>query len=114
MDPQQAIGNPLLIAGVASVTAVFGAAVAWMTYSIYRVTPELLQVQLFLKMRILQNSVLTMSVALILGLALVIVFVSNVDLPDVVWGAMAAVVAGIFYYGLYGYSRVFRVPRGRT
>lgn len=114
MDPQQALGNPLLVVGVASVTATYALAVAWMTYSIYRVTPELLQVQLFRKMRILQNAVLTMGLALILGMVLVTLFVSNVDLPDAVWGVLAGVAAAIFWYGMYSYSRVFRVPRHPT
>ncbi len=111
MDPQQALGNPLLIAGVAGITITYAAAVAWMTYSIYRVTPELLQVQLFRKMRVLQNSVLTMGLGLIVGMVLVTLFISDLALPDVAWGALAASAAAIFWYGLYGYSRVFRVPR---
>lgn len=113
MDAQELIGSPLLTAAVTAVTITLAAAVAWLTYSIRRATPELLQVQVFRKLNLLQNSVLAMGVALVLGMVLVTLFLAGVDLPALAWGG-AGVVAGIlFWYGMYEYSTVFRVPKKR-
>jgi len=110
MDAQQLLGNPVLTAMVGSMTIIFASAVALMTYSIYRMTPELLQVQLFRKLRLLRNSVLLMGIGLIGGMILITVFVANVPLPDVAWGGGAAAAAILFWCGMFGYSRVFHVP----
>lgn len=111
MDPAQAIGTPLLTASVAAITVIYAAAVTWMTRSIYRMTPELAQVQLFRKLRTLQNSILFMGLGLIIGMVLMTLFVSAVDMPDLAWAA-GGVIAGIFFwYGLVTYSTVFHVPR---
>jgi hypothetical protein len=107
------LGNPILIVAVASVTAACAAAIAWMAYSVYRMTPELLQVQLFRKHRLLENSVLLMGVGLVIGMVLMTLFVSDVTLPDLAWAAVALVAAILFWYGLVQYSRVFHVPRRR-
>ncbi len=114
MDPRQALGNPLLVGGVVAVTVLYALAVVWMTYSIYRTTPDLLQVQLFRKMDLLRRSVMAMGLGLIVGMVLVILFVSDLNLPDAVWGILAGIAALIFWYGLVGYAKVFRVPRGRV
>lgn len=114
MDPRELLGNPLIVAAVAAATATFGLAVAWLTYSIYRVTPELLQVQIFRKLKVLRNSVLFMGLALILGMVLITLFVSNAALPDFVWGAGSGAAAILFWYGMFGYASAFRIPRSRT
>lgn len=111
MDAAQVLGNPLLILGVASVTVAYALAVAWMAYSIRRVTPELLQVRVFHNLATLQNSVLFMGMGLSLGMVLVTLFLSNLDLPVVAWAAVAALAAGVFWYGTLQYSRVFHVPK---
>lgn len=113
MDPAALLGQPILIAAVAAVTATYAGAVAWMTYAIYRTTPELLQVQLFRKMRTLQNSVLFMGLGLVVGMVLLSVFMADLVLPDPVWAAAGLAAAGLFWYGLITYSRVFRVPKDR-
>ncbi len=114
MNPESVLGQSYLILAVAAVTVTYSAAVAWMVFAIYRTTPELLQVQLFRKMRILQNSVLFMGLGLVVGMVLLTVFVADVSLPDVLWAAGGLAAAALFWYGLIGYSRVFRVPRDRT
>jgi hypothetical protein len=110
MDAQQMLGNPVLTASVASITIIFASAVALLTYSIYRVTPEVLQVQLFRKLKLLRNSVLLMGIGLIGGMILITVFIANVPLPDPAWEVGAAAAAILFWTGLFGYSRVFHVP----
>ncbi len=114
MDPQQLIGTPLITMVVATIAATLALAVVWMAYSVYRMTPELLQVQLFRKHRLLENSVLFMGVGLIVGMVLLTLFVSNLALPDLVWIGIALVPGVLFWYGLVQYSRVFHVPRGRN
>ena len=112
MDAAEVVGNPLLIAGVASVTVTYVLAVAWMSYSIRRVTPELLQVQVFHKLKSLQDSVLFMGLGLSVGMVLVTLFLANLDLPGFGWASLGALAAGVFWYGTVQYSRVFHVPRG--
>ena len=111
VDASQVIGNPLLTLGVSIITVTYVLAVAWMSYSIRRVTPELLQVRVFHKMRELHNSVRFMGLGLALGMALLTLFVSNLDLPEAAWGVAAAAAAIVFWYGTLEYSRVFHVPR---
>ncbi len=113
MDPATLIGQPILIVAIVAVTVTYAGAVAWMTYAIYHTTPELLQVQLFRKMRTLQNSVLFMGLGLVVGMALLTVFMADLVLPDPVWAAGGLAAAGLFWYGLITYSRVFRIPRDR-
>lgn len=111
MQPQEVLGNPLLIAAVGATTVTYAIAVAWIASTIYRAPPDLLQVQLFRKLRDLQNSILLMGIGLVVGLTLTTLFIANLGLPDYAWVAGAAVAAVLFWYGLFRYSSVFRVPR---
>ncbi len=114
MDPQQMIGSLWVTVISGAVTVAYCAALAWLTYSIYRMTPELLQVQLFRKLRTLQNSVFAMGLGLMVWMVLTTLFVSNVDLPDAVWAAGVVLAAGFLAYGMYRYSGVMSVPRQRA
>ena len=111
MDAQELIGTPLLVDAVAGVTVAFALTVAWIAYPIRRVAPELLQLQLFRKIEALHVSVLAMAVGLVGGMVLMTLFLANLSLPDYAWMAGAVVSSGLFWYGLFGYSNVFRVPR---
>jgi hypothetical protein len=112
MDPQQLIGNPAITDIAAVVTIAYTAGVAYMTHSIYRATPELLQVQLFRKLRVLQRGVLIMGLGLMDWMVFTTLFIANVALPDAVWAAGATVALILLGFGMYEYSSVLSVPRG--
>ncbi len=113
MDPSQVIGSSWVVGISAAVTIAYCAGLTWLTYSIYRVTPELLQVRLFRKLRALQNSVLYMGLGLMVWMVMTTLFISNISLPDAVWVAGVVFAGGFLGFGMYQYSSVMSVPRAR-
>src|SRR5574340_1363941 len=114
MDPSQLVGNPWVTAVAAAVTTAYVAGVAYMAYSIYRTTPELLQVQVFKKLRILQRGVLSTALGLMDWMVFSTLFMANVALPDVVWAVGAGAAAALLGLGMFWYSNVLSVPRPRS
>lgn len=113
MDPSQVIGSPVVIAIAAAVTVAYCAGLGWLTYSIYRITPELLQLQLFRKLRALQNSVATMGLGLMVWMIFTTLFVADLTLPDALWVAGVVVALGLLGFGMYQYANVMSVPRAK-
>ncbi len=111
MDPSQLIGSPWVVVIASVVTIAYCAGLFWLTYSIYRVTPELLQLRLFRKLRALQNSVLFMGLGLMVWMVMTTLFISNVALPDAVWVIGVVFAAGFLGLGMYQYSNVMSIPR---
>ena len=112
MDPSVLIGTPWVTAIAAAVTVAYSLGIGWLIYSIYRMTPELLQVQLFRKQRPLINSVTSMGLGLLVWMVMTTLFIANVTLPDPFWIAGGLLAAFLLAYGMYRYSQVMRVPRG--
>ncbi len=111
MDPAQLIGSPWVVVIATAVTIAYCTGLCWLTYSIYRVTPELLQLRLFRKLRSLQNSILFMGMGLMVWMVLTTLFVSDVILPDAVWAVGVVFAAGLLALGMYQYSSVMSIPR---
>ena len=111
VDPSQLIGSPWVTWIAAGVTVAYCAGLGWMTYSIYHVTPELIQVRLLRDLRALQNSVLSMGLGLMVWMMLTTLFIADITLPDPVWIVGGGVSAGLLALGMYQYSGVMSVPR---
>lgn len=114
MDPRQFIGDPWVTWIATAVTIAYCGGLGYMSYSIYRITPELLQVRLFGKLRALQNSVLTMGLGLMVWMVLTTLFVADVVMPDVMWLAGVVAAAALLGLGMFQYSQVLSVPRGHA
>ncbi|HYM40034.1 MAG TPA: hypothetical protein VEY12_07825 [Thermoplasmata archaeon] len=111
MNPSQMIGSPWVTYIAGAVTLAYCAGLGWLVFSIYRMTPELLQLQLFRKVRGLQNSVTTMGLGLMVWMVMTTLFVADITLPDPVWILGLVLAAGLLGLGMYRYARVMSIPR---
>ena len=90
---------------------VFLAVALFYLYAQIRRTPiELLQLQIFQKVKVLQRALLCLGVGLVGGVFLLLPVLLQVSIPQVLYLALGVPFFGLFVYGLVALIRAFRWP----